>query len=100
MPPIGLLLGGVNFKDIVIHLKTAVLDPAGKVIQDGVNINIGNFLQVMIDFTILAFAVFMIVKTVNSLKKKPVPVAVIEIKPPEPTKEEILLTEIRDALRR
>lgn len=99
MPPIGLLLGGVNFKEIVIPLKAAVLDSDNKVVQEAVNINIGNFLQIVIDFTILAFAVFMIVRAVNTLKRKPVPTPVVEVKAPEPTREEILLAEIRDAIK-
>ncbi|MFN8577819.1 MAG: large-conductance mechanosensitive channel protein MscL [Candidatus Sericytochromatia bacterium] len=97
MPPIGLMMGGVNFKEIAIPLKAAVTDAAGKVTQEAVSINIGNFLQVIIDFAILAFAVFMIVKALNKLKRNPPPAP--PEAPPAPTKEEILLTEIRDAIR-
>jgi len=97
MPPIGLLLGGMNFTDINIVMKDAVLDPVtGAVVKEAVAIKIGNFIQVLIDFLIIAFSIFMIIKLINNLKKKkeeaPAP-------PPAPTKEETLLTEIRDILK-
>lgn len=95
MPPIGLLLGGVNFKDITVPLKSAVVDSSGKVTQEAVNINIGNFLQIVVDFTILAFVVFLLVKAINKLRRQPK----VNDAPPAPTKEETLLTEIRDAIR-
>lgn len=57
MPPIGLLIGGVNFKNLVIHLKPAEIDPTGKVIE-AVNINYGNFIQTSLDFLIIAFSIF------------------------------------------
>lgn len=90
MPPIGLLLGGVDFTDLAYTIKEATAD------AEAVTIKYGAFAQSMLDFLIIAFAVFMMVKSINSLKKKPeeTPEA-----PPEPSKEEILLTEIRDALR-
>lgn len=97
MPPIGLLLGGMNFTDINIVMKDAVLDPAtGAVVKEAVAIKIGNFIQVLIDFLIIAFSIFMIIKLINNLKKKKeeAPAA-----PPAPTKEETLLTEIRDILK-
>ena len=90
MPPIGLLLGGVNFTDLKIILKSAEgTNPA-------VTLNYGNFLQVLFDFIIVAFAVFMLIKAIILLKKKD------EAKPvtPVPSKEEILLTEIRDLLKK
>jgi len=91
MPPIGLLLGGVNFTDLKVVMKAATeTDPA-------VTLNYGTFIQVAIDFLIIAFAIFLIVKAINSAKKKeeeaPAP-------PPAPTKEETLLTEIRDLLKK
>jgi large conductance mechanosensitive channel len=94
MPPIGLLVGGLNFTDIVINLRDAVTDPAtGKVLQAAVVLKLGNFLQTLFDFLVVAAAIFMMIKGMNKLnKKKEVPV-------PPPTKEEILLTEIRDALK-
>ncbi len=99
MPPIGLLTGGVNFTDIKLVMKDAVIDAAGKITTPAVTLNIGNFLQVMVDFTIVAFAIFVLVKIANTLKKKmseekPEPAAV-----PEIPKQEILLAEIRDILK-
>lgn len=98
MPPIGLLLGGVKFTDLKLVLKDPVLDAAGAVTKQAVSINYGNFLQTTVDFLIIAFAIFMMIKAMNSLKKKEeAPVEAPAA--PEPTKEEILLTEIRDLLK-
>lgn len=99
MPPIGLLLGGVKFTDLKILLKDPVVDAAGLITQQAVSINYGNFVQSLVDFLIIAFAIFMMIKAMNSLKKKEVPPAE-EPAPPAPTKEEILLTEIRDLLKK
>jgi large conductance mechanosensitive channel len=96
MPPIGIILSGVNFKDIHLTLKQAVLDGAGKEISPAVNMNLGNFIQILIEFVIVAFAIFMVVKGINKMKKaKEVAAA-----PAGPTKEEQLLTEIRDLLKK
>lgn len=98
MPPIGLLLGGTNFSALKIVLKDPVLDEAGKIATQAVSINYGNFVQVTVDFLIIAFSIFMMIKAMNSLKKKEeAPVA--EPTPPPPTKEEVLLGEIRDILK-
>jgi large conductance mechanosensitive channel len=91
MPPIGLLLGGVNFTDIKLVLKNGTTDLAGKVINP-VTLNIGNFIQVSIDFLIIAFALFILIKAMNTFKKKQEAV-------PEITATEALLTEIRDLLK-
>lgn len=90
MPPIGLILGNVNFADLAITLKEAAGDKAA------VTLNYGSFIQSVVDFSIVAFAVFMLIKGINSVKKKEeeAPAA-----PPAPTKEEVLLTEIRDILK-
>lgn len=90
MPPIGVVLGGVNFSDLAITLKEAVGDAPAVVIS------YGKFIQSVIDFTIVAFAIFIAVKAINSLKKQEeaAPKA-----PPEPSKEEVLLAEIRDLLK-
>ena len=96
MPPIGLLIGVVNFKNLVIHLKPAEIDPTGKVIE-AVNINYGNFIQTSLDFLIIAFSIFLVIKGMNSLRKKQVPPP--PPAPPTPTKEETLLSEIRDILK-
>jgi large conductance mechanosensitive channel len=98
MPPIGLLLGGVKFTDLQIILKDPVLDASGKVLQQAVSINYGNFIQTVVDFIIIAFAIFMMVKGMNSLKRKEI-VAPTEVPVPLPTHEELLLREIRDILK-
>ncbi len=89
-PPIGMLLGGVDFSNLAITLKAAA-DGAPAVV-----LSYGKFIQTMVDFTIIAFAIFMAIKAINTLKRKeqeaPAP-------PAEPTKEEQLLTEIRDLLK-
>lgn len=97
MPPIGLLLGDVNFTDLKYVLKDAVLDTAGEVVTPAVTMNWGTFVQTAVDFIIIAFVIFMMIRAMNNLKKKeeakPTP-------PPAPTKEEILLGEIRDLLKK
>jgi len=98
MPPIGLLIGGVDFTDIKIKLNNVVADLAGNAHAQPVTINIGNFIQTVFDFLIVAFAIFMMIKAMNRMKKKneEVPPAPAE---PLPTNEEKLLTEIRDLLK-
>ena len=90
MPPIGVLLGNVDFSDLAVTLMAAS-DSA-----EAVMVRYGVFIQTVIDFLIIAFAIFMVVKAMNTVMKKeeeaPPP-------PPGPTKEEVLLTEIRDAIR-
>lgn len=98
MPPVGLLLGGVKFTDLKFELKPAVLDAAGAVQTAAVSINYGNFVQTTVDFLIIAFAIFMMIKGMNSLKRKQEAPAEAPA-PPAPTKEEVLLTEIRDILK-
>lgn len=95
MPPIGLLIGGVDFSSWVIPLKAATTDAAGEVVPPVV-IGIGDFLNTLIQFIIIAFAIFIVVKLINSLhrKKKDVPAD-----PPAPTPDQQLLTEIRDLLK-
>jgi len=98
MPPIGLLMGGVSFTDLKIILKDPVMDAAGKITKQAVAINYGNFIQTTVDFLIIAFAIFMMIKAMNSLKKKEV-APIEEPAPPPPTNEELLLAEIRDLLK-
>lgn len=91
MPPIGLMLGGVNFADLAITLKAAA-DKSPAVV-----IAYGKFLQTVVDFAIVAFVIFMMVKLVNALKKEEVPPAPPAA--PVPSPEQVLLTEIRDLLK-
>src|ERR1700733_3791390 len=91
MPPIGYITGGVDFSDKKIVLRDA--DPAHKVLETA--IHYGNFINAIIQFLIIAFCIFMVVKAINSLKRREEPTPVSE---PVPTKEEVLLTEIRDLL--
>lgn len=95
MPPIGFLLGGVNFKDLSIKLGEKLAED-GKTME-AVTLNYGNFIQQTVDFLIIAFCVFLLVKAVMKFTKKneevPAPAK------PEPTTEEKLLTEIRDLLK-
>lgn len=98
MPPIGLIVGGIRFTDIRLGLKDAVVDGSGKVVQEAITLNIGNFIQTTFDFLIIAAAIFVLVRIMNSLnrKKKKEEAAV----PPTPSVEVQLLTEIRDLLKK
>ncbi|MDD3740840.1 MAG: large-conductance mechanosensitive channel protein MscL [Bacteroidales bacterium] len=96
MPPIGLLLGGVNFTELSVVLKSAVTEADGTIIP-AVTLNYGNFIQIIIDFLIVAFVIFMVVKAINRMKKKEAEAPAV---PPAPSKEEVLLTEIRDLLKK
>ena len=90
MPPIGMLLAGIDFANLKYIMKEAV----GK--TPAVSINYGMFINNVIDFIIVAFCIFMVVKGINSMQKPaPEPEAAPD---PEPTKEEVLLTQIRDLL--
>ena len=91
MPPIGLLVGGVNFQNLSITLKEAVGETAA------VTLNYGKFILTVVDFTIIAFTIFLVVKGMNSLKKKE---EAAPIAPPAPSAEQQLLTEIRDLLKK
>lgn len=90
MPPIGLMLGGVDFSSLALTLKQAAGDTAA------VSVNYGVFINSVLDFLIIAFAIFLVVKTMNTAMKKKEQAPAV---PPAPSKEETLLTEIRDALR-
>ena len=91
MPPIGMMLGGMDFSAMAYTLKEAVGE------APAVTIGYGKFIQALVDFLIVAFAIFMAVKAMNNMKKKEeaAPAA-----PPEPSKEEVLLTDIRDLLKK
>lgn len=92
MPPIGVLLGGVDFSNLAVTIKQASGDTPAVVI------GYGKFIQTIIDFIIIAFSIFALVKFMNALKSK-AETAAEAPKPAEPTKEEQLLTEIRDLLK-
>jgi large conductance mechanosensitive channel len=97
MPPIGLLVGGVTFTDLKLVMKPAEL--VNGVEKAAVTLNYGNFLQVTFDFIIVAFAIFMFIKLINKLNKKKEEAPAAPAPPPAPTKEEVLLAEIRDILK-
>ena len=90
MPPLGILIGGVDFSDLAVTLKAASEGVAA------VTLNYGKFIQTVFDFTIVALAIFVAIKAMNKMKKteEAAPAA-----PPEPSAEEKLLTEIRDLLK-
>lgn len=94
MPPIGLVLGGVDFTDLKLTLKEAVMEN-GEVVAEAVSVNYGSFIQVILDFIIIGFCIFAVLKAYErTQKKEPAPAA-----PKGPTQEELLM-EIRDELRK
>ena len=97
MPPIGIIIGGINFTDLKIWLRDAVVDSSGKVVKGAVTINIGNFIQEVINFVIIAAAIFLMIKVANNLAKKK---NEEPSTPAEPSAEVQLLTEIRDLLKK
>jgi large conductance mechanosensitive channel len=94
MPPIGMLIGGVDFSAWKITLKEAAVDAAGKAVP-AVELGIGNFLNTIVQFLIVAFAIFLVVKAMNRMKKKEEAAA-----PAAPPADVQLLTEIRDLLKK
>ena len=91
MPPIGLAIGGVDFSDLSVVLKQATGE------AEAVTLNYGAFIQSVVDFTIIAFAIFMVIRAMNSMKRKEEEAPPEE--PPKPTDEVLLLQEIRDELK-
>jgi len=97
MPPIGLIAGGTKFTDLKLWLNDAVVDGTGKVIKEAVTLNVGNFIQAVFDFLIIAGAIFLIVRIMNRLRRKKAE------EPPAPEGQSVevqLLTEIRDLLKK
>ena len=86
MPPIGMIMGGVDFSSLAIALGEG---------EEAASINYGVFINTILDFIIIAFAIFMVIKGINSMKKKE---EEKPAEPPKPSSEEVLLTEIRDLL--
>ena len=91
MPPVGLLIGGVDFTSLSITLKEATVD------TEAVTLNYGNFIQTLLNFLVIAFSVFIVIKGINSMKKKE---EFLPEAPPAPSQEVTLLGEIRDLLRK
>jgi large conductance mechanosensitive channel len=100
MPPIGLLTGGLNFTDLKFILRPATVDAAGKVVA-AVTLNYGNFIQAAVDFLLIAFSIFLVVQTMNRLRrnKHEEIAAQTPAPPPEPPEDIRLLSEIRDLLK-
>ena len=105
MPPLGLLVGGVNFTDLKLVMKPAELNEAGEEVVAAVTLNYGNFLQQTFDFLIIAFSIFLFISLIKRLSERmkkeeevvaPAPAPAPD---PEPTNEEKLLAEIRDLLK-
>jgi len=90
MPPIGLILGGMDFSNLAITLKAAEGESAA------VMLNYGKFIMTVVDFVIIAFVIFMAIRAMNSVRKQE---AAVPPAPPAPSAEQVLLTEIRDAIR-
>jgi large conductance mechanosensitive channel len=95
MPPISYIMSGVDVSSWKYTIAPAVLDAAGKVTKPEVDLTYGNFLQASLNFLIIAFVIFLLVKAINSLKRKEAEKTAV---PPAPTAQEKLLTEIRDLL--
>ncbi len=93
MPLVGMLIGGFDLSEAVVTLKAGQLDAAGKEIVAPVLLKYGMLLQTMVDFVIVALAIFLVVKAVNRFRRQP------EAAPPAPPEDVVLLTEIRDLLR-
>lgn len=99
MPPLGLLIGGVNFKDLKLVLKPAVVENGEEIAA--VTLNYGNFLQNIFDFLIIAFSIFLFIRVmIRLMNKKKEEAQAAPTPPPAPTKDQVLLTEIRDLLKK
>jgi large conductance mechanosensitive channel len=92
MPPIGILIGGINFTEWKINLREAIMESA-QIVKPAVTLNIGSFIQTVFDFVIIAFSIFLMIKAINSINKKK------EATPTAPNRQEELLSEIRDLLK-
>lgn len=95
MPPIGMLIGGVDFSDLKVVLKDAELDATGKVVKEVVSVNYGLFFQNIFDFLIIAASIFLLVSLISSFRKKEEVVAPTVVK----SDEVLLLEQIRDLLK-
>jgi len=100
MPPFGYILGKFDFATLKLSLKEAEIDAAGKIVKNAVTINYGNFIQVFINFVIIAISIFFIIKLMNMMRNKAEKKEVEQAKPVPVPKDIELLTEIRDLLRK
>ena len=98
MPLIGAITGGLNFTDWKWEIMAEQLNEAGEVVKPALCLTWGNFLQVVFDFLIIAFSIFLVIKGINKLKRQPEPEPEAPAAPAGPTQEE-LLAEIRDLLK-
>ena len=98
MPLVSLITGGIDFSAWKLVLIQGVTDAEGTVVTPEVALNYGNLISVILDFLIIAFAIFCMIKAINKLHRKPEEAPAEEPAPPEPSNEEKLLTEIRDLL--
>lgn len=98
MPPIGVLTGGVDFTDLKLTIKEAVVE-GENVVSEAVTLNYGQFIQDVVDFLIIAFCIFLMIKGIAKLSRKKEEAPVEPAPEPEPSAEEKLLTEIRDLLK-
>ena len=98
MPPIGVLTGGMDFTDLKLVLKDAVKE-GDQVVSEAVTLNYGQFIQDVVDFLIIAFCIFLLVKGIAALSRKKEEKLAEPAPAPEPSDEEKLLTEIRDLLK-
>lgn len=98
MPPLGWLIGGLDFSDKVVTLQKAGTEHAitGRIVPKDVVLSYGRFINALIQFLIQALAIFLVIKAINTARRKPDPVPAV---PPAPSREETLLMEIRDAIR-
>ncbi|MGE0088379.1 MAG: large-conductance mechanosensitive channel protein MscL [Bacteroidales bacterium] len=96
MPVVGKITAGVDFQALKFVMSEAQYDAAGKLISPEAAIKYGSFITIFIDFLLVAFFMFLLIKAMNKMKKKEAAIAA----PPAPTKEEVLLTEIRDLLKK
>lgn len=98
MPPVGVITGGVDFTDLKVTLKEAVVE-GEEVVSEAVTLNYGQFIQDVVDFLIIAFCIFLMVKGIAKLNRKKEEAPAPEPEP-KPSNEEVLLTEIRDLLKK
>lgn len=100
MPPIGLLMGGVDFSELAITLSAAEMNDAGEVVKEAVQIRYGVFIQKILDFLIIAFAIFMLLRTYNKIQERNKKEEEAAPAPPPGPSAEDLLAEIRDLLKK